>query len=247
MSGKRQAKFTRKGCGQLIASCLILASMVVMSILMLQKELPNKSYEERLGDLETRVYQLQRINQELRGQLNALQEEYNDSLMETPKEGVPREPNAPGSSITREDLYAPTDEEFEIMTKILYREARGVKSKARQAAVIWCILNRVDDGQWGDTIKEVAIYPGQFAWIPDTPVDQELRMLVADVCERWNLEKAGAIDVGRTLPRDYLFFHSNEDHTENLFTQVYKGTDYWDWSLPSPYNGGDESEKGQGA
>ena len=124
------------------------------------------------------------------------------------------------------------------MAKILYREARGVKSKAEQAAVIWCILNRVDDGQWGDTIKEVATYPGQFAWIPDTPVDQELLMLVADVCERWNLEKAGDLDVGRTLPSDYLFFHSNGDHMENLFTQVYKGTDYWDWSLPSPYNEG---------
>lgn len=236
MSGKRQAKFTKKEWGQLIASCFILAAMMVMSILMLQKELPNKSYEKRLEDLETRVYQLQRINQELRGQLNALQEEYNDSLMETPQGGVPREPNAPGSPITREDLYAPTDEEFEIMAKILYREARGVKSKARQAAVIWCILNRVDDGQWGDTIKEVATYPGQFAWIPDTPVDQELLMLVEDVCVRWNLEKEGATDVGRTLPSDYLFFHSNEDHTENLFTQIYKGTDYWDWSLPSPYS-----------
>lgn len=238
MSGKRQAKFTKKEWGQLIASCLILAAMMVMSILMLQKELPNKFYEERLQSLETQVSQLQRINQELRGQLNALQEEYNYSLMETPPEGVPREPNAPGSTITREDLYAPTDEEFGIMAKILYREARGVKSKAEQAAVIWCILNRVDDGQWGDTIKEVATYPHAFAWIPDTPVDQELLMLVADVCERWNLEKAGAIEVGRTLPRDYLFFHSTEDHIGNLFTQVYKGTDYWDWRLPSPYNEG---------
>lgn len=238
MSGKRQAKFTKKEWGQLIASCLILAAMMVMSILMLQKELPNKSYEERLESLETQVSQLQRINQELRGQLNALQKEYNDSLMETPREGVPLEPNAPGSTITSEDLYAPTDEELEIMAKILYREARGVKSKAEQAAVIWCILNRVDDGQWGDTIKEVATYPHAFAWIPDTPVDQELLMLVADVCERWNLEKAGAIEVGRTLPRDYLFFHSTEDHIGNRFTQVYKGTDYWDWGLPSPYNEG---------
>lgn len=238
MSGKRQAKFTWKKWGHLIAGCLVLAAMMVVAILTLQKELPNKSYEERLQSLETQVSQLQRINQELRGQLNALQEEYNYSLMETPREGVPLEPNAPGSTITREDLYAPTDEEFEIMAKILYREARGVKSKAEQAAVIWCILNRVDDGQWGDTIKEVATYPGQFAWIPDTTVDQELLMLVADVCERWNLEKAGAIDVGRTLPSDYLFFHSNGDHMENLFTQVYKGTDYWDWGLPSPYNEG---------
>lgn len=238
MSGKRQTKFTWKEWSHLIASCLVLAAMMVVAILTLQKELPNKSYEERLQSLETQVFQLQRINQELRGQLNALQEGYNDSLMETSQEGVPREPNAPGSTINMEDLYAPTDEELEIMSKILYREARGVKSKAEQAAVIWCILNRVDDGQWGDTIKEVATYPHAFAWIPDTPVDQELLMLVADVCERWNLEKAGALEVGRTLPSGYLFFHSNEGHMENLFTQVYKGTDYWNWSLPSPYNEG---------
>ena len=109
MSGKRQAKFTWKEWSHLMASCLVLASMMVVAILTLQRELPNKSYEERLQSLETQVSQLQRINQELRGQLNALQEEYNYSLMETPREGVPREPNAPGFTITREDLYTPTD------------------------------------------------------------------------------------------------------------------------------------------
>ena len=147
--------------------------------------------------------------------------------------GVARNPHAPGSTITWDDLYPPTEEELTILAKIVYREARGIKDKAQQAAVIWCILNRVDDGYWGDTIEEVATYPSAFAWVPDTPVEQEFRMLAADVCERWNLEKAGQDDVGRVLPKEYLYFTG--DGELNHFTIEWKGTEFWDWSLGSPY------------
>ena len=148
-------------------------------------------------------------------------------------EGVPREPNAPGSTVTMEDLYPPTDEELTILAKIVYREARGIEDKAHQAAVIWCILNRVDNGYWGNTISEVATYPKAFAWVPDTPVEPELLLLAADVCERWNLEKAGASEVGRVLPREYLYFTGNGKL--NHFTTEWKGAKVWDWSLESPY------------
>lgn len=139
----------------------------------------------------------------------------------------------PQSMVDYGSLYPPTDEEIEILSKILYREARGVTDKAQQAAVVWCILNRVDDGYWGNTIEQVATYPNAFAWVPDTPVEEELMLLVSDVCERWNLEKSGLKDVGRTLPKEYLYFTG--DGKRNNFTREWRGSEIWDWGLPSPY------------
>ena len=130
--------------------------------------------------------------------------------------------------------YTTTQEEIETLAKIVYREARGIKEDSHKAAVVWCILNRVDDGYWGDNIVDVATYPNAFAWVPDTPVDEELVDLVVDVITRWNQEKQGSSDVGRTLPKDYLYFTG--DGSYNHFTKDWGSTDYWDWSLPDPYN-----------
>lgn len=80
---------------------------------------------------------------------------------------------------------------------------------------------------------DVVTYPNAFAWVPDTPVEQEFLMLAADVCERWNLEKAGQAEVGRVLPKEYLYFTG--DGELNHFTIEWKGTETWDWSLKSPY------------
>lgn len=131
-------------------------------------------------------------------------------------------------------VYTVTREEIETLAKIVYREARGIKEDSHKAAVVWCILNRVDDGYWGDNIVDVATYPNAFAWVPDTPVDEELVDLVVDVVTRWNHEKEGLSDVGRTLPKEYLYFIG--DGSYNRFTKEWRSTDYWDWSLPDPYN-----------
>lgn len=130
--------------------------------------------------------------------------------------------------------YTVTREEIETLAKIVYQEARGIRENSHKAAVVWCILNRVDDGYWGDTIVEVATYPNAFAWVPDTPVEGELVDLVVDVITRWNYEKEGLSNVGRTLPKDYLYFTG--DGSYNHFTREWGSTDYWDWSLPDPYN-----------
>ena len=46
-----------------------------------------------------------------------------------------------------------TEAELELIAQTVWAEARGVESRAEQAAVVWCILNRVDAGTWGDTIS----------------------------------------------------------------------------------------------
>lgn len=127
-----------------------------------------------------------------------------------------------------------TYEEVEMLAKTIWAEARGVPSKARQAAVAWCALNRLDAGGYGDTLAEVLSAPYQFAYSPDSPVTGEFLILAEDVLMRWGAEKEGIQDVGRTLPADYLFFEG--DGLENHFRKEYENTgETWDWSLPDPY------------
>jgi hypothetical protein len=126
-----------------------------------------------------------------------------------------------------------TEEEIEMIAKVLYREARGVKDKDQIAAVAWCILNRVDHPNHPNTIKEVIIQPEQFAWVEDTPVEDWLLELANDVVYRWCLEKEGQENVGRTLPKGYCFFIG--DGTYNHFRQNFNSKQTWNWSYPQQY------------
>lgn len=147
----------------------------------------------------------------------------------------------PETEATTEPQLHYTEVEAVIMAKLLWREGRGVSGiycdvspEARQAAVLWCVLNRLDNGSYGDSIVEVVTAPNQFAYDPQAPVDEELLWLANDVLTRWSMEKNGETDVGRTLPADYYFFLG--DGEENHFRKGFK--DYantWDWSLPDPY------------
>lgn len=122
--------------------------------------------------------------------------------------------------------------DVEVMAKILYREARGISSKTEQACVGWVICNRVDAGYAG-TPTEVMTSPNQFAYIENTPIVPELYALAGDVLDRWNREKNGETDVGRVLPKEYLWFSGDGAH--NHFRNQYSGGSRWDYSLPSPY------------
>ena len=125
-------------------------------------------------------------------------------------------------------------EEANVIAKIIYNEARGINSLEEQAAVAWCILNRVDSQEFPDTIIAVATQPNQFAWNPDTPILTEFKFIAEDVIKRWLLEKQGEKSVGRVLPQDYLYFYG--DGERNHFRKTYEYGATWNWSLSSPYN-----------
>lgn len=126
-----------------------------------------------------------------------------------------------------------TEEEAEMLAKTLWGEARASDiPTAQKAAVVWCVLNRVDAGQ--GTIEEVVTKKRQFVGYDERNyVTPELYDLAVDVLERWQAEHEGQTDVGRTLPADYLYFTG--DGERNYFTTEWRGHLNWDWSLPSPY------------
>ena len=125
------------------------------------------------------------------------------------------------------------DAELDMLAQVIYREARGVASTTQQAAIVWCILNRVDDPRWPDTIAAVIWQPHQFAWTKRTPITAEFKDLARDVFIRWQLERLGYEDVGRVLPKEFVFFTGYRG--ANRFRTRYRGGKRWDWSLPSPY------------
>jgi len=103
-----------------------------------------------------------------------------------------------------------------------------------QAAVVWCVLNRVDDGGWGDTIEDVVTAPEQFhGYDEGHPVDGHLLWIACDVLSRWEAERLGHTEVGRVLPREYLYFASR--NKRNRFRKEYGSRDHWEWSLRDPY------------
>lgn len=132
-----------------------------------------------------------------------------------------------------EALLLQYEEEIKMMAKIIIEEAERYKIPlAHKAAVGWVILNRYDNGDWGDSLKRVMTSRHQFAW--NSKADLTYEWLARDIFTRWLLEKEGHALVGRTIPPDWYFFAGWSDGL-NHFRKTYRGKTYWDWSLPDPY------------
>ena len=102
------------------------------------------------------------------------------------------------------EMYFSEDDVIAV-AKMLWGEARGC-TRDNQAMAVWCVLNRVDDSRFPDTILGVLSQPSQFhGYSPNFPVWDELYAVALDVLMRWNAEKNG-VTVERELPNTYLWF-----------------------------------------
>ena len=137
-------------------------------------------------------------------------------------DGVPPEVDTDGLCVVEVaepeyEMYF-TEADVVAVAKMLWGEARGCALDNQQKAV-WCVLNRVDDSRFPDTIQGVLSQPSQFhGYSPDFPVWDELKEVARDVLTRWSMEKQGVI-VERELPNTYLWFTG--DGTTNWFREVY--------------------------
>ena len=131
-----------------------------------------------------------------------------------------------------------TERDVEALSKMLYGEARGVPSDMEKAAVVWCVINRFTSGdpyyRNCHSLYDIVVQPSQFfGYSQSNPVTEHLEWLVRDVLDRWSKELDGEESVGRTLPKEYLFFHGSGGR--NHFTKEYQGSEKWDWSGDNPY------------
>lgn len=133
-------------------------------------------------------------------------------VIEADADGVPPEVDTNGLCVV--EIAEPAEPEYEMyfteadviaLAQMLYGEARGCALDNQQKAV-WCVLNRVDDSRFPDTIQGVLSQPSQFhGYSPDFPVWDNLYAVALDVLTRWSMEKQGA-DVARELPNTYCWF-----------------------------------------
>lgn len=111
-----------------------------------------------------------------------------------------------------------TEADVIALAQMLYGEARGC-TVDNQMKCVWCVLNRVDDARFPNTIIGVVSQPYQFhGYSPNFPVWDELKEVARDVLTRWSMEKQGA-DVARELDKNAVFFTG--DGTTNWFREVY--------------------------
>ena len=115
------------------------------------------------------------------------------------------------------ELYF-TEDDVIAVAKMLWGEAR-VCTRDNQQKAVWCVLNRVDDSRFPDTIQGVLSQPSQFhGYSPNFPVTDELYAVALDVLTRWSMEKQG-VTVERELLPEYVFFTG--DGIQNNFRAVY--------------------------
>lgn len=124
-------------------------------------------------------------------------------------DGVPPEVDTNGLCVVEVaepeyEMYF-TEADVIALAQMLYGEARGC-TVDNQMKCVWCVLNRVDDARFPDTIIGVVSQPYQFhGYSPNFPVWDELKEVARDVLTRWSLEKQG-VDVARELPDTYCWF-----------------------------------------
>ena len=180
-----------------------------------QVESVSADLEETEKQLEVRNSEIEALNTEVANLTNEVESLTND--VEALESEMYDSSLAVGVVMTTNDIN--------MIAKTVWGEARGLND-LEKSMVIWCILNRVDAGQ--TSIAKIVTAEGQFhGYSPNFPVEEDIVALVKDVLARWQLEKVCSGDVGRTLPKDYLWFRSRDGH--NVFRNKFDGNyDIWD-------------------
>ena len=118
--------------------------------------------------------------------------------------------------VVKEPTYAYniTSEEREMLARLVYREA-NIESLECQMAVISVVINRWQDGRWGDTLEDVVYSPYQFTpanlLYQTTPT--ELNYTAVDL----------VIQNGCTLPPYCMYFRADYHFSWNgykPYTQI---------------------------
>ena len=131
-------------------------------------------------------------------------------------------------NIEESDIFYGTEEDVNLLCQLVYGEGNGL-TDYEKSLIVWCVMNRVDDERFPNSIQEVITQKGQFyGYKINFPITKENLKIVYDVLLRYynNLD-------GRTLPKDYLYFHGDGKH--NYFRKEYKDKTYFTFSSYEPY------------
>lgn len=121
-----------------------------------------------------------------------------------------------------------TDSDATLIARTIWGEARGCSDEQKKA-VAWCIVNRVDDARFPNSVEKVVTQKYQFAgYSKNNPIDEEFYAIAVDVLARWQMEQYCIGDVGRVLPKQFVYFGGNG--TVNRYRDAYdtETANYWE-------------------
>lgn len=131
--------------------------------------------------------------------------------------------------------YSASDVDY--IVGALFGTGMEIESETELACMAWLILNRLDNGNFGDSIKDVVLNDVNFEYDSNYPSINasgvDLEYIAKSVLDIWSAEKKGVEVSGRVLPPDYIWF-DYPTLTFNFRNDFQKDL-VWNYSLPSPY------------
>lgn len=100
--------------------------------------------------------------------------------------------------------WKPDPEDVAYISRTIWGETRGC-CEAEQRAQAWCILNRVDDPRFPDTIKAVVTAPNQFQGYSANNPAETFRELAQEILTLWHTGK-------REIPEDMCWCEGDGRH-----------------------------------
>jgi len=105
-----------------------------------------------------------------------------------------------------------TDQDVVTLARMVWGEGRGV-SRNEQKLIVWTVLNRLDNGRYGGSIRQIVIARGQFVgYRPSHPVTDAIRYMVVDVLEAWDRGELAKVYPPFARVSNYLYFHGDGRH-----------------------------------
>jgi len=105
-----------------------------------------------------------------------------------------------------------TDQDVVTLARMVWGEGRGV-SRNEQKLIVWTVLNRLDNGRYGGSIRQIVTARGQFVGYRSShPVTEAIRYMVVDVLEAWDRGEQAKVYPPFARVANYLYFHGDGRH-----------------------------------
>jgi len=116
--------------------------------------------------------------------------------------------------------WEPEAADVALISRTIWGETRGC-CEAEQRAQAWCILNRVDDPRWPDSIEAVVTAPSQFQGYSVSNPAEPFEDMAREILILWH-------EGEREIPADMCFCSGDGKHqTFRTDWQPDENTRYW--------------------
>ena len=113
-----------------------------------------------------------------------------------------------------------TYDDVTVISRMVWGEARGV-SRNEQKLVVWTVINRLENGRYGDSLIAVVRARGQFhGYSSRFPVTEAIREMVIEVLEAWDRGEPAKVYPPFARTPYYLYFHGDGQH--NWFREQHR-------------------------